>query len=137
MAIEQALTGLLLADAGLAALVGNRVHWVRLPETVKGLPYVNLQVIDDPQSYMKGRTVSGFRQTLVQADAWSDTYAGAADTCAALVAAVSGYRGSVGGVFVSIVEVTGVRDFDASLTGGESQLFRRNVDLKLSWIKEA
>lgn len=137
MSAQEAFTGLLLADAGLSAIVGDRVHWMRLPDVVKGQPYVNLQVINDPLFYLAGARVSSYRETFVQADVWAEQYGQAVAGARALLAAVSGYRGTLNGVAFRGVWVTGQRDLDGSLTGGASQLFRRNVDLKISWQTES
>lgn len=136
MSAQAAITSLLLAAPALTALVGDRVHWLRLPETVNGRPYLNLQVVNDPLFYLHGAGVSSYRETFLQADAWADTHAQADAVAQAMIDVISGFRGAYGGVLFRGIWITGARDMEGSMTGGESQLFRRNVDLKTSWQME-
>lgn len=129
------LTNLLLGDATLAALVGDRVHWMRKAKSAGGTPYVNLQVIDDPENYHL-RGVTTLKQTQIQCDVWGKTYSEMDAGQAALVALVSGFSGAIGNVNFQGIFVTGARDLDDETTGAESQLFRKSVDLEISWNTE-
>jgi len=127
---------LLLGHAPLAALVGNRVHWLVQPRSVTGFPYVNLTVVSDPRSYhMKGET--GLRKTRVQVDAWAETYEGAKAVADAVTDYLSGYSGAINGTAFQSIFIVGSRDLTDSTTGEERQLFRISVDLETSWHKES
>lgn len=138
--MQGALTTLLLGDAPLMALITTRVHWMRLPETVKGRPYINLQVVSGPVTY----TLDGendWKNTRVQADIWADGYmtsgdqAGVVETCAALCDVLSGYSGDVGNIRVHSIFVDQARDLSGG-AGNAAPLgaaFHRSVDFKVSW----
>lgn len=95
--MKAALVTLLLADAGVAAAVGDRVHW---DERVQGgaLPAVVLHAAggggDD--YHLRGRIDR--RETRVQVDCLGQTYLAADELAGAVRDCLSGYRGSVGGV---------------------------------------
>ena len=134
--MNEALTSLLLADPPLAALVADRVHWLRLPRRVSGFPYLNLQVISDPGDY---HTLgdSGWHSTRVQADAWGESYSDAKAVERALRARLSGWRGVWGGIFFQGVFVVESRDLSDATAGEERQLFRIQTDLSIKWALEA
>ena len=132
--MEEALTSLLLADAALIALVGDRVHWVRQPADAGGFPYVNLQVVSGGVDYhLQG--ASGLRQNRVQVDAWAEDYAAQKAVERAILAAVSGYSGTVSGVDLHGVFVTSQRDLPDQTPDGERNLFRSSIDLEVSWCE--
>ena len=137
--MRDVLIGFLLADAGIAALVQNRVHWLRQPDQVSGYPYVNLQGISDPDLYhMKG--AARLRQSLVQADCWALTYGAAWRLNEALSARLSGFRGQFDGppaVSVSGVFITGRRDDVDTSEKLERPLFRVSLDFQINWLKGA
>lgn len=126
--MEAALTSLLLADAGLTALVGDRVHWLRLPQDVDVKPYVNLQRVSGPRDYTM-RGPSGYAVGRVQIDAWGLTYGSAKGAANAVITALSGYRSnSIQGVFVE-----SERDDTGDDAGGVNRLFRTSVDVMIHY----
>jgi len=128
--MEAALTSLLLADAGLTALVGDRVHWLRLPQEVDVKPYINLQRVSGARDYtMAG--ASGYAMGRVQADVWGLTYGSVKATAQALLAALSGYRGpTIQGVFVE-----SERDDTGDDAGGVNRLYRTSVDVIIHYTE--
>jgi hypothetical protein len=133
--MEEALTALLLGDADLTALIDDRVHWMRLPAGVSGYPYLNLQVISDPEEYL----VSGALKrhvSRVQCDFWAESYGDVKVAARAGRALLSGYRGRVSGVVFQRIFLTSAGDLLGTTTGGERQLFRVPVDLSISWFQE-
>lgn len=137
--MREVLAGFLLADAGISALVGDRVHWRRQPDQVSGFPYVNLTGVSDPDLYhMKG--AARLRQTLVQADCWALSYGGAWRLSEALSARLAGFRGTFSGpppVSVSGVFITARRDDDDTSDNLERPLFRVSLDFQINWLKGA
>lgn len=83
-----ALTAQLLADAAVAALVGQDIDWVARPEGEAWQRYITLQVVSDPRpDHFTG--AQDLRQSRVQADCWSTVSAGdAAQLAEAVIAAV-------------------------------------------------
>lgn len=118
--MEEALTAL------LAGVASGRRHWGRAPQAVVR-PFVVLNRISGVRDYhMQGP--SGFVSSRVQADIYADTYTAAKTTARALVAAVSGHRGSIiQGVFIDAE-----RDLPAEDSGTVNTLFRVSIDLNIS-----
>ena len=86
----------LVSDAGVSALVGDRVAW---GERGQGslIPAVVLWDVSSVGQYSLDGDTS-LRRTRVQVDVWADTYEEADETERAVDGLLSGYRGSVGGV---------------------------------------
>ncbi len=70
--MEEALVAYLLADTGLSALVGNRVHWVQRPQG-GALPCVVLRKISGSRDYHY-KVPSGFVDARVQIDCMGLSY---------------------------------------------------------------
>lgn len=85
MDMEGALRARLLADATVAALVGQRAYWVERPQGGV-LPDITLQVITDGREQdMKGFV--GLQQTRVQVDCRASSYAQARALAEAVITA--------------------------------------------------
>lgn len=70
--MQEALIAALLADAGIAAVVGKRVFWAVLPQGRK-LPCLILQTVTGRREYtMRGR--ARLTYNLVQIDGWASTF---------------------------------------------------------------
>lgn len=130
--MEEAFTDLLLADVGLVALCGNRIHWGIQPDGVQRFPYLNLTVVSDPVAYyLDGE--AGVQEVRVQLDAWAESYLGAVAVQRAARALLSGYIGTIGTVaFSGMLVETGI-DLDGLSPGDTRQLFGRSVDVSVSW----
>ncbi|MGK7653151.1 tail completion protein gp17 [Roseovarius sp. B08] len=130
--MEEELTVLILDDANVSSFVGDRVHWLRQPQSVKVFPHLNLQVISDPRSYhMKGP--SGVVKTRIQADVRAETYGTAKQTMRALYARLSGFKGLRGSIEFMGIFVSAGRDLNEETAESERQLFRISADLEISW----
>jgi Protein of unknown function (DUF3168) len=108
MSMEEALVAFLLSVPGVAALVGSRIHWVRLPQGLD-TPHVRLTVISGglTYNYSGADSVQGMR---VQMDCFGDTYASAKSVGRAVEAALSGFRGVMGSRFVDGAFLVAARD---------------------------
>lgn len=132
--MEEAITFLLLGDAGVTALVGNRVHWLRLPQSVGEKPYINLQRVTGRRDYrMQG--ASGLVSSRLQIDAWGETYSSAKHSARAVIAALSGYRGIVNGTEIQGGFVDTERDLNDADAGDVNRLYRVSVDIEI-WHSE-
>ena len=130
--MRAAITALLLADADLSALVAGRVHWGRLPAAVDTLPYINLTVISAPRVYsMDGGSL--LRQALLQADCWGASAAQAGQVADTITALISGYRGTVAGVFLRGLFIEGERELTGRGLGDLENLFGRSIDFRARW----
>jgi hypothetical protein len=100
MTVETAIRTALVADPGVAALVGGRVYQLILPQDAD-LPAVLVQLISEPTSpHLRG--IDALTGARVQTDVYAaqtsgtDPYAVAEDVAAAVDAALSGRKFDVG-----------------------------------------
>ncbi|MGG7518839.1 tail completion protein gp17 [Allorhizobium undicola] len=125
--MEEAVTALLLADARLAALIGNRVHWGRVPQGA-ARPYLILQLISGVPDYASaGRT--GLEQSRLQLDAYAESVAVAKAISVAASDALEKARGTYDGVRLQGAFIDGRRDSQPDSTSGAAPVFRRSTDL--------
>ena len=119
--MEQELTALL-------ASASARRYWGRAPETPPKRPYLRLTRIGGDRDY-HNQGSSGLVASRVQIDVLADTYTSASTTAAAVVSALSGYRGGT----IQVVFVDSERDLSGiDGIGGEvdpNQLYRRTIDV--------
>lgn len=128
--MEEAVTALLLADARVRYLVGNRIHWGRLPQSASTGAYAVLNLVSGLPDYVSsGR--SGLEQSRLQVDGYAPSVALARDCTAAIVRVLEAFRGTVAGVQFQGARVAGARDFQPEGPSGKDALFRRSVDLLL------
>lgn len=133
--MQAALTAYLLADAELSALVGNRIHWGRLPASVTGRPYINLQVVSAPGKYHFGGR-SNYNQTRVQVDIWAETASAALIVQKVLRALIEARRFQQGQIKFQGVFFDGGRDLTDDTAGDERPLFGKTIDLRIHWTEE-
>lgn len=123
------LTEYLLADAGLSALIGDRLYPLVIDEDNDG-DCLTYQVVSDPSEI----THSGqntFSHPRIQFDCYGSTYAAALAVANALKAATAGYKGSMGSVNVQASFIDDHRDdYDDVL-----ELYRMIVDA-IIWYEE-
>jgi len=94
--MEEDLVAQLLADAGLSALVGDRITW-NLRDQAGALPAVVLHLIDATRQRFLGGRRSGFEGAYLQADCWGSTFAEAKDVSRAFRAALDNLTGAFRG----------------------------------------
>lgn len=98
MSIKTAIYDFLIADAGINAAVGGRIHSGRLPKE-KTLPAIVLTVIDTDHHYSLANEVMKAEAT-VQVDVWDRDPQPEHVTIAELVRLrLSGYRGALNGTY--------------------------------------
>ncbi|MEW7009491.1 tail completion protein gp17 [Lentilitoribacter sp. EG35] len=132
--MEEALIALLLADSGLAALVGSRVFIGQRPQNKSDLPAVLLSKVSAPRDYhMAGP--SNLIQSRFQCDCYGDDYRSAKLTARALMSVVNGYKGTQSGVVVQLISIDGERDGNETESAADRHLFRTSIDL-LIWHDE-
>jgi hypothetical protein len=106
MVIEEALLAYLLTQSGLTALVSNRIHLMKLPQTPT-FPAIVLQKIDSPK--LHGFSADYGAMTRIQATSWALTYSAASAVQEQIRAATQNYfnqtMGSTGGVPVKNIEL--------------------------------
>lgn len=100
--IRPALRAFLLADAGIAAVVGTRVYPIKIPQGIKLASIVYTRISGPGDYFMEGP--SGLVRHRLQLDSWAPT-ADAATALANLVKdRVDGYSGvmGTGGIAVNV-----------------------------------
>ncbi|MDD4986375.1 MAG: DUF3168 domain-containing protein [Dehalococcoidales bacterium] len=133
MLIEQALMTFLLAQSGITALVGDRIHFVRAPQDVAH-PYLVISKVDDPGMHSHDGPVK-LGDPRLQFSAFAETYGAAKLVTAAVKTALNGYKGTMGGdggVFVGGVFYDDETDLDP---GDGSGLFGVAADY-IIWYQE-
>ncbi len=102
MDIMQAVRTQLAATAGVTALVGNRIHPLRLPPG-GALPAITYQMVSDPRQYTHDGA-AGLAQPRIQITCWGETdsngnslYSSAKALAAAVRVALSAFSGTLGG----------------------------------------
>ncbi len=136
MIIQQALTSFLLADAPIAAFVGTRVHWVRLPQKPT-YPCVLLEAISSPAiGDMEGETK--LRRMRVQATVYGPLYTEATAVLKAIRDAIHGFSGLMGGVGGVDVESIDLESGDQERDGVDDDLdvMTKQLDFVV-WFQEA
>ena len=103
MVIEDALTTYLLTQSGLTALISNRIHFLKLPQTPT-LPAIVIQKIDAPR--LHGFSADYGVMTRIQTTSWALTYTGASAVQEQIRAATQNYMNQTmgGGVEVKNIE---------------------------------
>jgi len=105
MVIESALLTYLIGYAGLTALVSNRIHLMKLPQTPT-FPAVVLQKIDSPK--LHGFSADYGAMTRIQTTSWGLSYSAVSAVQEQIRAATQNYinqtMGGAGGVEVKNIE---------------------------------
>lgn len=127
--MEEALVDLLLADAGVAAALANRIWWARAPQGTPARPYCVLRVISGVPDHHMGAP-SGLVRSRIQADVYGETYAQAKTAARATKAAIDGYRGLAGARTFQGAFIDGERDLPDEDDAGE-HLFAVSFDFIL------
>jgi hypothetical protein len=119
--IRPALRSCLLADAAIAAVVGSRVHSVRLPSGVPAGPSIVYNLItESTDRHMTGP--SGLVISRFQIDAWA-TSADAANNLGLLIKErLDGFRGTVESVVIQGIFSEDARnDYDSAANAHRAQ----------------
>lgn len=131
--MKEALRAHLLADSGVAAVIGSRVAWGVLPRG-GALPSIALHLIDGQRDYAM-QAPSGLVRARVQADCWALTYADATAVSRAARGALSGLRQTVDGVEFQGIFLIDERDLSEEGTGADELFHRVSLDFEI-WHAE-
>ncbi len=122
--MEEALTTL------LSGVAGGRRYWVRAPQSLSTRPYLVMHRVSGNRDYHL-KSASGYVQSRVQVDIYDDSYGGAKTVARAVMDAVSGFAGTIGGVQIQRIYVDSERDLPAGDTGEITELYRTSIDLMI------
>jgi len=127
--LEESLTALLLADAGVAALVATRVTWLTRPQA-SALPAIVLQLISGiPVDSDEGD--SGLVASRVQIDCWATSPLDAKKTIRAVKQLLSGKPAQHSGTEFQGIFTEDERDAVEETHGGQT-VYRTGLDI-LIW----
>lgn len=108
MALEEGLYAYLVADAGVAALIGTRLYPLLVPQDA-ALPAMAYQRISGPRDHTHDGA-SGLAMARIQFTAVGSSYSEAKSVMAALRAALDGFSGTMGEVTVGAALLQNERD---------------------------
>jgi hypothetical protein len=125
--VEADLISYILADAGVGALVDDRVHGVVRPQG-SALPAVTLTRISGGPEYADDGD-AGIGMTRMQIDCWSETYTGAKQLQAAVFDRLSAVRDVTQGATTFIyITLEDARDLQETGSGQSEYLHRVSLD---------
>ena len=124
--MEEAIIARLLADAGVAAIVGTRVFPGMRPQG-SALPAAVLNRISGGPLYADDGEV-GLEQARIQIDCWADTYTAAKKLARAVTACLSAFDGTVGTTTFEFIELDIERDLQEGGGDAASYPFRTALD---------
>jgi len=120
--MEEALRAMILADAGVSAIVGQRVYWGDRPQGEPVPAIVMLGISQVAGHHMQGP--DGVTMRRVQCDCYAETYLGSKMLERALKAAIDGKRsGILQGIFLA-----NARDLREAGTNDADRFYRASVD---------
>lgn len=122
--MEEALIAYLLADAGVTAVVGDRVTPGQRQQG-GDLPAAVVHLIGADTQYDDAGT-TGLVSSLIQVDCWGDTYAAAKQAARAIKTALKNFDGTTGGVDFQAVFLEREQDFAPS-GGGQAEYPHRTT----------
>lgn len=105
---EEALFAILSNDAGVTAIVGDRIYPLQTPEEGQ-YPALSYWRVDGPREHALDGP-AGLARPRMQVDAWANDFRTAKAAIEAVIEALDGYRGTVAGV--SIVGILALNDHD-------------------------
>jgi hypothetical protein len=124
--MEEAVIARLLADSGVAAIVGTRVFPGSRPQG-SALPAAVLNRISGGPLYADDGEV-GLEQGRIQVDCWAETYTAAKTLARAVTAALSAFDSTVGTTTFEFIELENERDLRDGGSYAASYPFRTALD---------
>ena len=127
MTLEEAIFDFMSTNAGIIAVVDDRIFPKRLPQNPT-LPAIVFQVVSSVPNYTMDQAgdppVAGetFTKKRVQFDLWTETYEGLLPVRDALFAGISGFRGMMGSVQIESVFVLNELDGFEPDTGSNRKI---------------
>lgn len=132
--MEEALISLLLEDAGVSALVSDRINFQRRSQSESSMPAIVMHKISAPRDYnMSGP--SNLIETRIQVDCFGEKYKSAKTLARAVVAVLNGFSGVKSGVSFQRISIDNERDTDGKESAADRYLFMTSLDL-LIWHDE-
>jgi hypothetical protein len=132
--IEEAVMAHLKAHAGLAALVGSRIHYDELVQD-EALPAVGIiQVSDVKQHFLTGQ--SKLEQPIYQFTAYAETKAAARAVANQLKAALADCHGTLSGIVVQKIELQNELSSLETRPDGTVKVYAIDLEFEVTFIKE-
>lgn len=137
--IKNALFDHLAADAGVLALVSDRVY-PQIPDPKAGFPRVTFQLLGTDQVRFLGGS-SGIRDVTIQIDSWAQSSPGSVALAAAVNAALEPFGEDPGDMGDPAVDVRGIflddeRDDGEMSTDKNGDTVFRTIQTYSVWYRE-
>lgn len=132
--MEEAFLKLIRDDAGVQAQLSSRVHWLRRPQSESIYPTCILQRISGDRKYHM-QAPDGISSSRVQIDVWGKSYSAAKLAARAIIAVLTGYKGTVLTTKFQGIFIEGERDLIDEENDANERLYRVSVDA-LIWHNE-
>lgn len=130
--MEAAFIALLLADAPIAALAGDRVYPGRRPQGSTFPSIVCTRISGQPLYVDEGR--AGLLDARMQVDCWAQTYTEAKTLARAVDTLLSAFSGVFAGVNFSYIMLDLENDLNESGANQSEYLFRVSMDF-IVWVR--
>jgi hypothetical protein len=132
LGLEEAMIAKLLATAAVTDLVSTRVYPGSVPQA-SAMPAIVVNRISGTPIYTDDGE-SGLQTARLELDCWGDTYSSAKTVARAVIAALSGFVGTVDDVEVQNTLLDAERDMREGGGNAAKYLFRTNLDF-IVWFK--
>lgn len=130
--MEAAFIALLLADAPIAAIVGDRVYPGRRLQGSAFPSIVSTRISGQPLYVDEGR--AGLLNARMQVDCWAQTYTDAKTLARAVDTLLSAFSGVFAGVNFSYIMLDEERDLNESGANQSEYLYRVAMDF-IVWVR--
>lgn len=125
--IRSDLTAYLKSRGDLTSLVGQRIHWIRIPQREKGettFPCVTFRRATGGH-YQNLDGSQGYAQPLFEFDVWGPDSVSVERVAEQLRLSLQGFRGAIGSTRVSEITLDDEQDFyHPDETGGDAGIYR-------------
>lgn len=132
MNIEEAIYSYLKDNAGLAALVSDRIYPLTMPQNCT-MPAVTYRKVSGPRIHTMG-TDPGLAYPRFQFSCWGSSYSSAKNVAKKVQAALQDYKGQMGGALGVVVQAS-IMENELDLYEPDTGLYHIPVDLVI-WHEE-
>lgn len=132
MSIEAAIHGLVTGDAAVAAVIGDRLVPLSLPQSME-LPALTFKM-DLKNEDMTTEGALGLIVATFRFDCWAATHAEAVELAAALRTALQDYSGTISGVKIHHVRILNRGDLPGlDVEAEQMSRYGKFLDAEFSW----
>ncbi len=127
--VEQAIYARLKAVAGVTGIVASRIYPCMIPQNT-ALPAITYRRLSGNRDYVFGGQ-TGIVDARFEIASWADSYSGVKALAEQVRLALSGYRGSVGGVTIDWISLEMEADIFEDSTGQATGVYQVPTDYRV------